>query len=124
MSEVVQIHSRAKRKAQETVSIDALETCRRRLSLGTAEFAEAIGLVGRGTYQAWIRAGKAPKVYGLAAEVLVRRQAPGSDTRHWLVTLVKGVLQAKALEDLRELSLDGKVYWLVESSEAGRKDRS
>lgn len=111
-AELVNLTERAKKVFNKT-SVAPLETIRNRLQLSQGEFATALGY-SEGAYSDWLRTGNAPQVAGLAAECLMRRQAPSTD-RAWLTRDVKGALVSTPVDLSRTMSLDGKTYWLVES---------
>lgn len=100
------------RKAAE-VPIGPVETIRHRLDMSLAEFSEALGF-GASTYGDYVRAGKVTKTVCLAAEALMRRQAPAAEDELAFITrIVKGVPLVVALEETRTIILDDQRYLLV-----------
>jgi hypothetical protein len=90
-----------------------VETLRSRLSLSKSEFSRAVGL-SEGSYAGMLSQSAVTETVALAAEALVRRQAPGSqDELLFLLRLVKGALLATKVDQLKVMSLDGVEYWLV-----------
>ena len=90
-----------------------LETIRNRLQLSQEAFSEALGF-GASAYGEMRRRGTVTKTVALAAEALMRRQAPASEDELVFVTrIVKGAPLVTVLEGARSIVLDDQRYLLV-----------
>ena len=88
-----------------------VEAVRKRLQLSEREFSEALGY-SPGAYPEMLKTNKVTAVTGLAAEALLRRQAPQS-TLTFLVTVVKGVPQVTMVEGAEEATIAGRTYLMI-----------
>lgn len=94
-------------------SIAATETIRKRLDLSMQQFSEALGY-GASSYGDMVRRGEVSQTTALAAEALMRRQAPGAEQElAFIVRMVKGVPLVTHLDDLQTLALNDQRYLLV-----------
>lgn len=94
-------------------SIAAVETIRKRLDLTLQQFSEALGY-GASSYGDMLRRGEVSQTTMLAAEALMRRQAPSAhDELMFVVRIVKGVPLVTPIEDAQTLVLNGESYILV-----------
>jgi len=109
------IARRGGKREQETVAFDTIEVRRKRLQLSEKELCEEIGY-SYSSYNSWRVNKKAPKVAALAAEALVRRQAPSSTDQFVLISIVKGVLTTTQVDASNTVMLLGKKYILVPTS--------
>lgn len=108
--------TRKKRRTQKTVDVSALTSCQKRLGLSNAEFVEALGYGSPTTMTDWIRAHRAPQVAALAAEALVRRQAPhqSEPDRVFMLRLTKGAATLTELNsDVGTVTLNGASFYLI-----------
>lgn len=110
-AELIEMKDRVKRTFNRS-NINPLESCRNRLGLSYTEFSLALGY-SENSYSTWVRDGEAPAVAALAAECLVRRQAPNAE-QAYLTRYIKGTLVSTPIDASRKLTLDGKTYILVE----------
>lgn len=94
---------------QPTIPITATETIRKRLDLSIKDFSKALGYSSGTTYAAMLAKGTIPKVAALAAEALMRRQAPGQEPVYLLRT-IKGIPQVTLLDRCEEIQWNGKSF--------------
>jgi len=108
-----------KPKTRLTVPIGPTETIRNRLQLNEGQMSEALGYA-TGAYSDFKRNNKLPKTASLAAEALMRRQAPNGGADHFLmVCVIKGApLIFDVTEDIREMRLDDVTYYLIPKNAA------
>lgn len=100
------------RKTAE-VPIAPVETIRHRLQMNLTEFSEALGF-GTSAYGDMVRRGTVTKTVHLAAEALMRRQAPGAENELAFVTrIVKGVPLVTFLDEAQTMVLNDRRYLLV-----------
>jgi hypothetical protein len=96
-----------------TGSLAAVETIRKRLDLSQAEFSEALGF-GASSYGDMLRRGEITQTAALAAEALMRRQAPGTnDELCFVVRIVKGVPLVTLVEEAQTIVLNDQRFLLV-----------
>ena len=83
-------------------------------SLSPSEkFSEALGF-GPSSYGDMVRRGEVSKTVNLAAEALMRRQAPGTEEELvFIVRIVKGAPLVTLLENMQSLVLNDQRYLLV-----------
>jgi len=103
-------------------SIAAVETIRKRLDRTMEQFSEDLGF-GKSAYSQAVRDKRITQTVALAAEALMRRQAPSAaDELIWLTRIVRGIPQITMLDgNLREMTLDGQQYLLLPKDERGPK---
>lgn len=108
----------ARKTVINAVQTAAVESMRVRLGIGVGEFSEALGL-GQSTYAEMKRENRVPLYVALAAETLVRRQAPGTDDELvYLTRIVRGVPLVTVLApSLRRMALDGEQFLLIPAGE-------
>jgi len=114
----------ARKSTINAVQTAAVESMRNRVEMSAEEFSEALGL-GRSTYGEMKRENRVPLTVALAAETLVRRQAPGAAAELiYLTRIVRGVPVITVLDgDVRTMTLDGERYLLIPAEER-RRDRA
>ena len=94
-------------------SLPAVETIRKRLDMGQAAFSEAL-VFGASSYGDMLRKGEISMTVALAAEALMRRQAPGvNDEVAFIVRIVKGVPLVTLISEAQTMTLDDRRYLLV-----------
>lgn len=94
-------------------SVAAVETIRKRLDMSYQQFSEALGY-GASSYGDMVRRGEVSQTTALAAEALMRRQAPGAENElAFIVRIIKGVPLVTQLDDLQTLVLNDQRYLLV-----------
>jgi hypothetical protein len=104
-------------------SLAAVETIRKRLDLSQAEFSVALGY-GESSYGEMVRRGEVSLTVALAAEALMRRQAPSADAElAFVVRLVRGVPLVTQLADAQTITLNDQRYLLVPADAPRRPPR-
>lgn len=94
-------------------SLAAVETIRKRLDLSQAEFSVALGY-SESSYNEMVRRGEVSVTVALAAEALMRRQAPSADAElAFVVRLVRGVPLVTQFADAQTITLNDQRYLLV-----------
>jgi len=102
--------TRKQRETQRT-PVAPLESIRKRLDRTPAEFSADLGYSPQ-SYSDWLRLGTAPKVAGLAAEALARRQA--ADDIVFVVRVVKGVAEVALIDEGASIAtIAGRRYMMV-----------
>ena len=101
-------------KTRSMNPIGPTETIRHRLDMSMEKFGEAIGF-GSGSYAGMVKSGKITVTAALAAECLMRRQAPTGESADQLYILrsIKGTMVCLTIENTRSITLDGEAYFLV-----------
>ncbi len=94
-------------------SISAVETIRKRLDRTMEQFSEDLGY-GKSAYAQMVRDNKVTKTVALAAEALMRRQAPGTEAEiAFVVRIVRGMPLVTALDELQSMTLGDQRYLLL-----------
>src|SRR5690242_18730759 len=101
-------------KRRSSGSLAAVETIRKRLDLTLGEFSLALGY-GESSYGDMMRREEVSQTTALAAEALMRRQAPGAEREiAFIVRIVKGTPLVTPLGDeLQTMILNEERYLLV-----------
>jgi hypothetical protein len=100
--------------ARKYASTGSVETIRKRLGRTLSQFSEDLGF-GLSAYGDMVRNDKVTENAALAAEALMRRQAPGAASElTYLTRIVRGIPHITVLDgDLREMTLDGECFLLI-----------